>query len=323
MEKEELKKLISNLEKEFGKGSLINFIDSNDIGSVNVFSTGSLILDYITGINGYPIGRIIEIFGPESSGKTTLALLAIASIQKEGQIAAFIDAEHSLDLQMAERFGVNLKELIVSQPDSGEQAMEIVNSLVHTGQIGLIVVDSVAALTPLVELEGRMDESTVGAQARLMAKSLRKLSAILNKTNTTIIFINQIRERIGVFFGNNETTPGGRSLRFFASLRIDIRLKERIKSNQEMIGQISKVKIVKNKLSVPYKQEEIFINYDHGIDKDLELVKLALKKEVFIKKGSWIYYSDIKLGQGSEQAKTYLQEQNLFEEVYQKCFENK
>ncbi len=314
MEEKEFNQLLKEIEKNFGKGSVLELEGKAD-ENVEVISTGSLIIDDLTGVGGYPKGRIIEIFGPESSGKTTLTLFAISELNKIGKTAAFIDVEHSLDLNFAKKLGVNLKNIIVSQPDSGEQALEIVDHLVKSGKIDLIVIDSVAALTPLAELEGRMDESTIGAQARLMAKSLRKISGNANKTKTTIIFINQIREKVGVIFGNPEITPGGRSLKFFASLRIDVRLKERIKIGDEVVGQIMKIKIIKNKLASPYRVGEIYLDYNLGIDKNLELIEIALKNDIISRKGSWFYYGEEKMGQGKIEAKRFIEENNIFEKI--------
>lgn len=321
MKEKELKDLIKQLEKDFGKGSIMNLNDKTIVNNIETISTGSLLLNNALGIGGYPKGRVIEIYGPESSGKTTLALHAIAETQKKKGVAAFIDAEHAIDVNYAEKLGVNLKKLIISQPDSGEQALEIVDHLVHSRMIDLIVVDSVAALVPMVELEGSMNDQTIGAQARLMSKSLRKLSGAVSKTNTTIIFINQIREKVGVIFGNPEVTPGGRALKFFSSVRLDIRLKERITENNHQVGQRVKIKVIKNKMATPYKIVEINIYYESGINKFEELIDLGVEKEIINKSGSWFFYQDVKLGQGRrESAKEIKNSEKLYKEIFSKLF---
>ncbi len=319
MDKNEFNLFLKDVEKKFGKGSIIEF-DGKVDKNIEVIDTGSLILNDIIGVGGYPKGRIIEIFGPESSGKTTLTLLAMSELSKKNKISAFIDVEHSLDLNFAKKLGVDLKKIIVSQPDSGEQALEIVDHLVKSEKVDLIVVDSVAALTPIAEIEGNMEDITIGAQARLMAKSLRKISGFANKTKTTIIFINQIREKVGVVFGNPEITPGGRSLKFFSSLRIDVRLKERVKNGDQIVGQIMKIKIIKNKLSSPYRIGEIYLNYNLGINKAIEIIDLGLKKDVIKKSGSWYYYGEKKLGQGKKESSKYIEEKKLFDEIYKIIF---
>ncbi len=285
MEQKNFDKLLKDIKKQYGEGSILTFNES-EVTEVPVTSTGSILLDDAIGIGGFPKGRVIEIYGPESSGKTTFALLAIAEAQKEGGYAAFIDAEHALDIKHAQRMGVNLDKVVISQPDSGEQALQLVEHLTETGEFSVIVVDSVAALSPQAELDGQMEDHTIGALARLMSKSMRKLSGIINKTQTTVIFINQIREKVGVIFGNPETTPGGRALKYAASVRLDIRIRERIKSGTEFTGQKVKVKVVKNKMASPYKEIETIINYADGINKEEELIELATMRNVVNKAGA-------------------------------------
>lgn len=321
MEEKDFKKILKSIEKEYGKGSVMS-LDKNMIDyDIETIPTGSLLLDEAIGVGGYPKGRIIEVFGPESSGKTTMALLAIAQAQKEGGLTAFIDAEHAIDIKHAERLGVDLDKILVSQPDSGEQALELVDHLVSTGEFSLIVIDSVAALTPIVELEGQMSDQTIGAQARLLSKSMRKLSGVISKTNTTVIFINQIREKVGVIFGNPEVTPGGRALKFASSLRLDIRIRERLKEGNEYIGQRIKVKVVKNKMAPPYKEIETIIYYDKGINQSEELFELAVNKNIINQAGSWYSYNDQKLSQGKKDSIKKLNELNLFEEIKVKVFD--
>ncbi len=320
MNKSDFNKLIKDITKQYGEGTIMTFDSKTKVEDVPVISTGSILLDDAIGIGGYPKGRVIEVYGPESSGKTTFALLAIAEAQKEGGVAAFIDAEHAIDIKHAQRMGVDLSKIVISQPDSGEQALQLVEHLTETGEFSIIVVDSVAALTPLAELEGQMEDHTIGAQARLMSKSMRKLSAIINKTNTVVLFINQIREKVGVIFGNPEVTPGGRALKYFASLRLDIRIKERIKSGNEYTGQRVKIKVVKNKMDSPYREIETIINYANGINKEEELIELASNKGVIEKSGSWYSYGDIRLGQGKTEAGKYLLENNLIDEIKSKVF---
>lgn len=320
MNKSDFNKLLKDITKQYGEGTIMTFDNKTKVEDVPVISTGSILLDDAIGIGGYPKGRVIEVYGPESSGKTTFALLAIAEAQKEGGIAAFIDAEHAIDIKHAQRMGVDLSKIVISQPDSGEQALQLVEHLTETGEFAIIVVDSVAALTPLAELEGQMEDHTIGAQARLMSKSMRKLSAIINKTNTIVLFINQIREKVGVIFGNPEVTPGGRALKYFASLRLDIRIKERIKSGNEYTGQRVKIKVVKNKVDSPYREIETIINYANGINKEEELIELASNKGVVEKSGSWYSYGDVRLGQGKTEAAKYLLENNLIDEIKSKIF---
>ncbi|NOQ50053.1 MAG: recombinase RecA [Mycoplasmataceae bacterium] len=310
MNEEEFTSLIKQLEKEYGK-EVIMRLDGNLKTKIATIPSGSLLLDYALGVGGYPKGRIIEIYGPESSGKTTIALHAIAEIQKLGGIAAFIDAEHALDINYAKRIGVDPKKIIISQPDSGEQALELVNDLINSARIDLIIIDSVAALVPLAELEGRMDEQQMGLQARMMSKSMRKLSGSISKTQTTVIFINQIREKVGVIFGSPEITPGGRALKFFASVRIDIRLKERLKYKNEFIGQKIKLKIVKNKVAPPYREVETELFFDRGIDRISELITLGIKFKIIKLSGPWYYFGEQKLGQGKKEAIATIKELNL------------
>lgn len=296
---------IKQIEKQFGKGSVMRLGDRADI-SVDVIPTGSLALDMALGIGGYPKGRIIEIYGPESSGKTTLTLHAIAEIQKKGGRAAFIDAEHAIDPVYAKALGVNIDDLILSQPDSGEQGLEIAETLVRSGAIDLVVVDSVAALVPQVELDGEMSDSQMGLQARLMSKALRKLSGVMNKTDCTIIFINQLREKIGVMFGNPETTTGGRALKFYSSVRIEIRRSTPIKQGTEIVGNETNIKVVKNKVAPPFKSVTVDIIYGEGISKTGEILDLAVEKDFVEKSGAWYAYQGEKIGQGRENAKLYL-----------------
>ena len=298
---------IKQIEKQFGKGSVMKLGDRAAV-DVAVIPTGSLTLDMALGIGGYPKGRIIEIYGPESSGKTTLTLHAIAEVQKQGGTAAFIDAEHAIDPVYAKNLGVNIDELILSQPDSGEQGLEIAETLVRSGAIDLVVVDSVAALVPQVELDGEMADQQMGLQARLMSKALRKLSGVMNKTDCTIIFINQLREKIGVMFGNPETTTGGRALKFYSSVRVEIRRSEVIKNGTEIVGNKVNIKVVKNKVAPPFKSTQVDIIYGKGISRDGEVLDLAVDKYIVDKSGAWYAYKGEKIGQGRENAKRYLVE---------------
>lgn len=298
---------IKQIEKQFGKGSVMKLGDRAAV-DVAVIPTGSLTLDMALGIGGYPKGRIIEIYGPESSGKTTLTLHAIAEVQKQGGTAAFIDAEHAIDPVYAKNLGVNIDELILSQPDSGEQGLEIAETLVRSGAIDLVVVDSVAALVPQVELDGEMADQQMGLQARLMSKALRKLSGVMNKTDCTIIFINQLREKIGVMFGNPETTTGGRALKFYSSVRVEIRRSEIIKNGTEIVGNKVNIKVVKNKVAPPFKSTQVDIIYGKGISRDGEVLDLAVDKDIVDKSGAWYAYKGEKIGQGRENAKRYLVE---------------
>ena len=298
---------IKQIEKQFGKGSVMKLGDRAAV-DVAVIPTGPLTLDMALGIGGYPKGRIIEIYGPESSGKTTLTLHAIAEVQKQGGTAAFIDAEHAIDPVYAKNLGVNIDELILSQPDSGEQGLEIAETLVRSGAIDLVVVDSVAALVPQVELDGEMGDQQMGLQARLMSKALRKLSGVMNKTDCTIIFINQLREKIGVMFGNPETTTGGRALKFYSSVRVEIRRSEAIKNGTEIVGNKVNIKVVKNKVAPPFKSTSVDIIYGKGISRDGEVLDLAVEKDIVDKSGAWYAYKGEKIGQGRENAKRYLTE---------------
>ena len=299
---------LAQIEKQFGKGSIMRLGEGQPIRDIEVVSTGSLGLDIALGVGGLPRGRVVEIYGPESSGKTTLTLQVIAEMQKQGGVCAFIDAEHALDAQYAEKLGVNLQDLLISQPDTGEQALEIVDALVRSGSIDLIVIDSVAALTPKAELEGDMGDSLPGLQARLMSQALRKLTATIKKTNTMVIFINQIRMKIGVMFGNPETTTGGNALKFYASVRLDIRRTGAIKKGDEVVGSETKVKVVKNKVAPPFKQVEFDIMYGEGISKTGELIDLGVKAGIVEKSGAWLSYEGERIGQGRENAKLFLKE---------------
>ena len=302
-----LEETLKQIEKLYGKGAVMRLGDRETV-DVDAIPTGSILIDEAIGVGGYPKGRIIEIFGPESSGKTTLALHAIAECQKLGGRAAFIDAEHAIDPLYAKKLGVDINELILSQPDNGEQALEIVEMLADSGSINLIVVDSVAALVPQAELDGEMSDSSVGLQARLMSKAMRKIAGILNKKECAVIFINQLREKVGVMYGNPETTSGGRALKFYASIRIDIRRTEAIKQGADIIGNTCRVKIVKNKVSPPFKQCEIDIIYGQGISKEGEILDRAVELGLIKKAGSWFEYNGAKIAQGRDSAKAYLKE---------------
>lgn len=299
---------LAQIEKQYGKGSVMKLGDQSANMGIDVVPTGSLSLDLALGLGGMPRGRIIEIYGPESSGKTTLTLHAIAEVQKQGGTAAFIDAEHAIDPVYAKNLGVNIDELILSQPDSGEQGLEIAETLVRSGAIDLVVVDSVAALVPQVELDGEMADQQMGLQARLMSKALRKLSGVMNKTDCTIIFINQLREKIGVMFGNPETTTGGRALKFYSSVRVEIRRSEAIKNGTEIVGNKVNIKVVKNKVAPPFKSTQVDIIYGKGISRDGEVLDLAVDKDIVDKSGAWYAYKGEKIGQGRENAKRYLVE---------------
>lgn len=322
MKEKEFNQLLKDIEKQYGKGSIMSLNEKDIDRDVEVISSGSILLDDAIGIGGYPKGRVLEIYGPESSGKTTFALLAIAEAQKAGGVAAFVDAEHAIDIKHAERMGVDLSKIVISQPDSGEQALQLVDHLCGTGEFSIIVVDSVAALTPLAELEGQMEDHTIGAQARLMSKAMRKLSGTISKTNTVVLFINQIREKVGVIFGNPEVTPGGRALKFFASLRLDIRIRERIKEGDDFIGQRVKIKVVKNKMAPPYKEIETIFYYATGINQNEELLELAVKKNIVVKSGSWYSYNERRLGQGKKDASSFIEKNELVEEIRNLVFNN-
>lgn len=300
-----LKDALRSIEKAYGKGSVMVLGEHAKV-DVDVIPTGSLLLDEVLGVGGYPKGRIVEIYGPESSGKTTLALEAVAQAQKKGGRAAYIDAEHSIDPDYAAKLGVDINELILSQPDSGEQALEIVELLAESGALDLIVVDSVAALVPQAELDGTMSDNNVGLQARMMSKAMRKLAGVLNRTGCLVIFINQLREKVGVMYGNPETTTGGRALKFYASIRLDIRRAEAIKRGTEIIGNTVKVKAVKNKVSAPFKSCEIDIIYGEGINLDGEILDLAVNKGIMSKSGNWFVYNDEKIANGRDAAIRYV-----------------
>lgn len=298
---------LKKIEKNYGKGSIMKMGEKVDT-QISTIPSGSLALDVALGVGGYPRGRIIEVYGPESSGKTTVALHAIASVQKEGGVAAFIDAEHALDPKYATALGVDIDELLLSQPDTGEQALEIADALVSSGAIDIVVVDSVAALVPRAEIEGEMGDSHMGLQARLMSQALRKLSGSINKTKTIAIFINQVREKIGVMFGNPETTTGGRALKFYSTIRMEVRRAETIKQGTEMMGNRTKIKVVKNKVAPPFRIAEVDIMYGEGISQVGELVDMAADKEIINKAGAWYSYGEERIGQGRENAKTYFLE---------------
>ncbi|MDT2768239.1 recombinase RecA [Globicatella sulfidifaciens] len=313
-----LDKALKQIEKDFGKGSIMRMGEKTET-QISTIPSGSLGLDIALGVGGYPRGRIIECYGPESSGKTTVALHAIAEVQKQGGTAAFIDAEHALDPAYATNLGVNIDELLLSQPDTGEQGLAIADALVATGAIDIIVVDSVAALVPRAEIEGEMGDAHVGLQARLMSQALRKLSGTINKTKTICFFINQLREKVGVVYGNPEVTPGGRALKFYSTIRMEVRRAEIIKDGTQMIGNRTKIKIVKNKVAPPFKEVFVDIMYGKGISQIGELVDLAADADIVKKAGSWYSYGDIRLGQGRENAKVYLEENpELLQEIFDK-----
>ena len=301
-----LEAAIKQIEKDYGQGAVMKLGDSGKDASVEVISTGSLSLDAALGVGGVPKGRVIEIYGPESSGKTTLALHVIAEAQKQGGIAGFIDAEHALDPVYAKNIGVDIDNLYISQPDNGEQALEIADTMVRSGAIDVIVIDSVAALVPKKEIEGEMGDSVVGLQARLMSQALRKLTSIISKSNCVVIFINQLREKIGVMFGNPETTTGGRALKFYASIRMDVRRTETIKQGTEAVGNHVRVKIVKNKVAPPFKEADFDIMFGKGISREGDLIALAVKNDIVDKSGAWFAYGGNKIGQGRENAKQFL-----------------
>jgi recombination protein RecA len=298
---------LRQIEKQFGKGSIMKLGESTHM-QVETISSGSLALDIALGVGGFPRGRIIEVYGPESSGKTTVALHAIAEVQKAGGTAAFIDAEHALDPLYASKLGINIDELLLSQPDTGEQALEIAEALVRSGAVDIIVVDSVAALVPKAEIEGEMGDSHVGLQARLMSQALRKLSGAINKSNVIAIFINQLREKIGVMFGNPETTPGGRALKFYSTIRLDVRRVETIKQGNDMVGNRTKIKVVKNKVAPPFKQADIDIMYGEGISREGSIVDIGTEMDIINKSGAWYSYNNERLGQGRENSKQFLKE---------------
>ena len=298
---------VSQIERQFGKGSIMKLGD-REAQDIAVIPTTSLSIDYALGVGGVPRGRVVEVFGPESSGKTTLALHLVAEAQRMGGIAAFIDAEHALDPEYAGKLGCDVDNLMVSQPDSGEQALEITEILIRSGAVDIVVVDSVAALVPKAELEGEMGDAMVGLQARLMSQALRKLTAVVSKSKTTLIFINQIREKIGVMFGNPETTTGGRALKFYSSIRIDIRRIASLKDGETVVGSRTKVKVVKNKVASPFRQAEFDINYGEGISRAGELIDMGLEAKLVEKSGAWLSYGDLRIGQGRENAKQFLRD---------------
>ncbi len=308
---------LRQIEKQFGKGSIMRLGEQPE-KRVSTLSSGSLALDIAMGVGGYPRGRIVEIYGPESSGKTTVALHAIAEAQKAGGQAAFIDAEHALDPVYAEHLGVNIDELLLSQPDTGEQALEIVEALVRSGAIDIVVIDSVAALVPKAEIEGEMGDSHVGLQARLMSQALRKLSGVISKSKTIAIFINQIREKVGVMFGNPETTPGGRALKFYASVRLEVRRAEVLKAGDNMVGNRTRIKVVKNKVAPPFKKAEVDIMYGRGISQEGEILDIGSDLDIIEKSGSWYSYNKERLGQGRENAKQFLKENDPIREAIKK-----
>ncbi len=313
-----LEQVMADIEKQFGKGAIMK-LGERGIKNIDVISSGSIALDQALGVGGYPKGRIIEIFGPESSGKTTIALHAIAEVQKSGGKAAFIDAEHALDPVYAKKLGVDIDELLLSQPDTGEQALEIVEALVRSEAMSIVVVDSVAALVPQAEIEGEMGDAHVGLQARLMSQALRKLSGVISKTNTICIFINQLREKVGIMFGNPETTPGGRALKFYSSVRLDVRRGEQIKVGTDIIGNKTNIKVVKNKVAPPFKVAEVEIMYGEGISRTGEVVDIASNLGIIDKSGAWFSYKGEKIGQGKENVKILFKNNpKLFNEIEEK-----
>ena len=314
---------ISQIEKQYGKGSIMKLGDNSAHMNVETIPTGSLSLDIALGMGGVPKGRIVEIYGPESSGKTTVALHMVAEVQKRGGIAGFIDAEHALDPVYARNIGVNIDELYISQPDNGEQALEITETLVRSGAVDIIIVDSVAALVPKAEIDGDMGDSHVGLQARLMSQALRKLTAVISKTNCIVIFINQLREKVGVMFGNPETTTGGRALKFYSSIRMDVRRIESLKANGEVVGNRTRVKVVKNKIAPPFREAEFDIMFGKGISREGDILDLSVTSNVVQKSGAWFAYNGDKIGQGRENAKIYLSEHpDIMEEIEQKVREH-
>ncbi|MCX8033796.1 MAG: recombinase RecA [Thermodesulfovibrio sp.] len=325
MDKDKLKALeiaISQIEKNFGKGAIMRLGTKAQAEGIAIIPTGSVSLDIATGVGGYPRGRVVEIFGQESSGKTTVALSAVAEAQKQGGIAAFIDAEHALNLEYASKLGVKVEDLLVSQPDTGEQALEVTESLVRSGAVDIIVIDSVAALVPKAEIEGEMGDALPGLQARLMSQALRKLTAAISKSQTVVIFINQIRQKIGVMFGNPETTPGGTALKFYASMRIELKKPEPIKMGEDQVGIRAKVRVVKNKVAPPFKQAEFDIYFNEGISRTGEILDLAVEKGIIEKSGAWYSYNGSRFAQGRENAKEYLKTHpEIFNDIHAKVLD--
>ena len=318
-----LEAAISNIERSYGKGAVMKLGDPSASMNVETIPTGSISLDIALGMGGVPKGRIIEIYGPESSGKTTVALHMVAEVQKRGGIAGFIDAEHALDPVYAKNIGVDIDNLYISQPDNGEQALEITETMVRSGAVDIIIVDSVAALVPKAEIDGDMGDSHVGLQARLMSQALRKLTAVISKTNCVVIFINQLREKVGVMFGNPETTTGGRALKFYSSIRLDVRRIEALKSGGEVVGNRTRIKVVKNKIAPPFKEAEFDIMFGQGISREGDILDLAVNLNIIVKSGAWFAYNDAKIGQGRENAKQYLRDNPaVMAEVEQKVREH-
>jgi len=314
---------VSQIERQYGKGSIMRLGEESMPGAVPTISTGSLALDLALGVGGLPKGRVVEIFGPESSGKTTLALHVVAEAQKQGGVSAFIDAEHALDVHYAKRLGVKTDDLLISQPDTGEQALEITDILVRSGAVDVIVIDSVAALVPKAEIEGEMGDAHMGLQARLMSQALRKLTATISKSNTIVVFVNQIRMKIGVMFGNPETTSGGNALKFYSSVRLDVRRIAAIKQGQDVVGNRTKVRVVKNKVAPPFKEVEFDLIYGEGISREGDIIDLAVEKNLVEKSGTWYAYRDQRIGQGRENAKQFLKENpKILEQMQQEILEN-
>lgn len=317
-----LESALSQIEKQYGKGSVMKLGDKSANMNIETVPTGSISLDVALGLGGVPKGRIVEVYGPESSGKTTVALHMVAEVQKSGGIAGFIDAEHALDPVYAKNIGVDIDNLYISQPDSGEQALEITETMVRSGAVDIVIVDSVAALVPKAEIDGDMGDSHVGLQARLMSQALRKLTSVISKSHCIVIFINQLREKVGVMFGNPETTTGGRALKFYSSIRLDVRRIEALKQSGEIIGNRTRIKVVKNKIAPPFKEAEFDIMFGQGISREGDVLDLAANEGIIVKSGSWYAYNEAKIGQGRENAKTYLKENpDIFEEVERKVRE--
>ena len=314
-----LESALAQIEKQYGKGSVMKLGDTSAHMNIETIPTGSISLDIALGLGGIPKGRIIEVYGPESSGKTTVALHMVAEVQKRGGIAGFIDAEHALDPVYAKNIGVNIDELYISQPDNGEQALEITETMVRSGAVDIVIVDSVAALVPKAEIDGDMGDSHVGLQARLMSQALRKLTAVISKSNCIVIFINQLREKVGVMFGNPETTTGGRALKFYSSIRMDVRRIETLKQAGEVVGNRTRIKVVKNKIAPPFREAEFDIMFGQGISREGDVLDLAASEDIVIKSGAWYAYNDVKIGQGRENAKQYLKDNPLvFQEIEKK-----